>query len=117
MTLYINCCVREKSRTDRLARAVLKMLGGDITELNLYRENLKPLDRDTLNKRTALIEQGDYSDPIFDYAKQFASADSIVIAAPYWDLSFPATLLGFILSRDAENLYREHLRHGHCLRI
>ena len=100
MTLYINCCVREKSRTDRLARAVLKMLGGDITELNLYRENLKPLDRDTLNKRTALIEQGDYSDPIFDYAKQFASADSIVIAAPYWDLSFPATLKTYI-----ENIY------------
>ena len=100
MTLYINCCVREKSRTDRLARAVLKMLGGDITELNLYRENLKPLDRDTLNKRTALIEQGDYSDPIFDYAKQFASADSIVIAAPYWDLSFPATLKIYI-----ENIY------------
>ena len=94
MTLYINCCVREKSRTDRLARAVLKMLGGDITELNLYRENLKPLDRDTLNKRTALIEQGDYSDPIFDYAKQFASADSIVIAAPY------ATLKIYI-----ENIY------------
>ena len=85
MTLYINCCVREKSRTDRLARAVLKMLGGDITELNLYRE---------------LIEQGDYSDPIFDYAKQFASADSIVIAAPYWDLSFPATLKIYI-----ENIY------------
>ena len=100
MTLYINCCVREKSRTDRLARAVLKMLGGDITELNLYRENLKPLDRDTLNKRTALIEQGDYSDPIFDYAKQFASADTIVIAAPYWDLSFPATLKIYI-----ENIY------------
>ena len=100
MTLYINCCVREKSRTDRLARAVLKMLGGDITELNLYRENLKPLDRDTLNKRTALIEQGDYSDPMFDYAKQFATADTIVIAAPYWDLSFPATLKIYI-----ENIY------------
>ncbi len=100
MTLYINCCVREESRTDRLARAVLKMLGGDITELNLYRENLKPLDRDTLNKRTALIERGDYSDPMFDYAKQFASADTIVIAAPYWDLSFPATLKIYI-----ENIY------------
>ena len=85
MTLYINCCVREESRTDRLARAVLQKLGGDFTELNLYEVNLKPLDKKTLNKRTALIEQGDYSDPIFDYAKQFASADSIVIAAPYYD--------------------------------
>ena len=100
MTLYINCCVREESRTNRLARAVLQKLGGDITELKLYEENPKPLNRETLNKRTELIEQGDYSDPIFDYAKQFASADSIVIAAPYWDLSFPATLKTYI-----ENIY------------
>ena len=82
MTLYINCCVREKSRTDRLARAVLQKLGSDFTELKLYEENLKPLDRKMLNKRTALIEHGDYSDPIFDYAKQFASADTIIISAP-----------------------------------
>ena len=100
MTLYINCCVREESRTDRLARAVLQKLGGDFTELKLYEENLMPLDRDTLNRRTALIEQGDYSDPMFDYAKQFASADTIIIAAPYWDLSFPATLKTYI-----ENIY------------
>ena len=82
MTLYINCCVREESRTDRLARAVLQKLGGDFAELKLYEENLMPLDRDTLNRRTALIEQGDYSYPMFDYAKQFASADTIIIAAP-----------------------------------
>ena len=100
MTLYINCCVREESRTERLAKAVLRKLAGEFTELNLYEENLKPLDRDTLNKRTALIEQGDYSDPMFDHAKQFASADTIVIAAPYWDLSFPSTLKIYI-----ENIY------------
>ena len=100
MTLYINCCVREKSRTDRLARAVLQKLCGNFTEIKLYEENLKPLDRGTLNKRTALIEQGDYSDPMFDYAKQFATADNIVIAAPYWDLSFPATLKIYL-----ENIY------------
>ena len=100
MTLYISCCVREESRTKRLAKAVLQKLGGDFTELNLYEENLHPLDRETLNKRTALIEQGDYSDPMFDHAKQFASADTIVIAAPYWDLSFPAMLKIYI-----ENIY------------
>ena len=100
MTLYINCCAREESRTNRLARAVLQKLGGDFTELKLYEANLKPLDRDTMNKRTALIERGDYSDPMFDYAKQFTSADTIVIAAPYWDLSFPATLKIYI-----ENIY------------
>ena len=55
---------------------------------------------ETLKKRTALIESGDYSDRMFDYAKQFASADTIVIAAPYWDLSFPALLKTYF-----ENIY------------
>lgn len=100
MTLYINCCVRETSRTDRLTRAVLQKLGGNFTEINLYEENPKPLDRETLAKRTALIEQGDYSDSLFDCAKQFASAETIVVAAPYWDLSFPAPLKAYF-----ENIY------------
>lgn len=100
MTLYINCCVREESRTDRLAQAVLQKLGGDFTELNLYEKNLKPLDRETLNKRASLIEKGNYSDPMFDFAKQFAAADIIVISAPFWDLSFPAPLKTYI-----ENIY------------
>ena len=29
---------------------------------------------------------------MFDLAGQFAGADTIVIAAPFWDLSFPAAL-------------------------
>lgn len=100
MTLYINCCVRDESRTDRLAKAVLKKIGGDYTELKLYEENLKPLSKETLNRRTELIEKGDYSDGMFSCAKQFANADIIVISAPYWDLSFPATLKNYI-----ENIY------------
>ncbi|MBQ9680174.1 MAG: NAD(P)H-dependent oxidoreductase [Ruminococcus sp.] len=100
MNLYINCCVREESRTDRLARHVLSQLDGGVTELKLYEENLCPLDRETLERRSALIEQGDYGDRMFDYAKQFACADTIVIAAPYWDLSFPAPLKTYI-----ENIY------------
>ena len=92
MTLYINCCVRKESRTNRLAKAVLQKLGEDFTELKLYEENLRPLDLEKLNRRTELIERGDFSDKMFDCAKQFANADTIVIAAPYWDLSFPAAL-------------------------
>lgn len=100
MVLYINCCVRDESRTHRLANALLSSLGGDYTELELYKENPRPLDKESLNKRTALIEKGDYSDKMFDFAKQFAAADTIVISAPYWDLSFPAVLKNYI-----ENIY------------
>ena len=33
---------------------------------------------------------------MFEQARLFASADKIVIAAPYWDLSFPAVLKQYI---------------------
>lgn len=45
MILYINCCVREESRTNKLAQAVLQQIDGEIVELNLYKENLRSLDR------------------------------------------------------------------------
>lgn len=37
---------------------------------------------------------------MFRYARQFAAADKIVIAAPLWDLSFPAQLKVYL-----ENIY------------
>lgn len=99
MILFINACAREDSRTGRLARCLLGELG-PYKELNLYREHLKPLDRERLAKRDALIAAGEYDDPIFDYAKEFASADTVVIAAPLWDYSFPSVLKVYI-----ENIY------------
>ena len=103
MILYVNCCVREDSRTDRIARTLLEKLGGEYEEVYLPGADLKPLSRELLDKRNALIEKADYSDPMFRYAKQFAAADRIVISAPYWDLSFPAVLKLYI-----ENIYVEN---------
>ena len=90
--LFINACVRENSRTLTLAKQVLKDLSGDIVEVNLEQEELVPLNRDTLEKREALIREGRFDDPMLGYARQFAEAEEIVIAAPFWDLSFPAWL-------------------------
>lgn len=100
MILFINCCARDNSRTLLLAKTLQKRLGGECEELNIYRENLLPLNKKSLQERTELLESGDYSSPIFAYAKQFAAADVIVIAAPYWDLSFPAQLKVYL-----ENIY------------
>lgn len=99
MILFVNGCVREESRTEYMARKLLNKLG-EYEEIRISEEGLKPLDKDTLEYRTQLIAEGNYKDPIFRYAKQFASADTIVIAVPYWDLSFPAILKTYI-----ENIY------------
>ena len=99
MTLFINCCAREDSRTERLARALLKT-SGDCEELRLYDEPLHPLGRADIARRDALLAEKRYDDEMFRYARQFAAADKIVIAAPLWDLSFPAQLKVYL-----ENIY------------
>lgn len=102
MILYINSTVRAESRTDRIARALLRKIAGDdqIKEIGLVDEDLKPLDKERLELRSRLIEKRDFSHSIFNYAKDFANADIIVISAPYWDFSFPSLLKIYI-----ENIY------------
>ncbi len=96
MILYINGCVRKESRTHRIATAVLQKLGGVYTEVNPFKEHIVPVDEETLNRRIALLEQGEFSHPDFRYARQFAEADTIVMSAPYWDFSFPAAIKAYI---------------------
>lgn len=96
MILFINACVRRDSRTKRLADKLLSKLEGPIDEVRLADFTFPKVDEDFLNKRDALIAAGDFADPLFTHARQFASADTIVIAAPYWDLSFPASLKSYL---------------------
>lgn len=96
--LFINACVRsQKSRTLQLAR---RFLGAwqhahpeaVITERDLCRDRLSPQYPEVLEERDALWSAGKLDDPLFQPARQFAAAGRIVIAAPFWDLSFPAIL-------------------------
>lgn len=90
--LFINACVRPESRTLELAKCVLSRLEGQVEELVLDAENIPPLSNELLEKRNALLDSGDFGDGMLRYARQFAEADTVVIAAPYWDLIFPATV-------------------------
>lgn len=90
--LFINVCVRKNSRTRVLAKKVMKDMEGEIVELNLNLENIEPLNTEILEKRDSLLKDGKLDDPMFCYARQFANADEIVIAAPFWNLAFPAKL-------------------------
>lgn len=91
-TLFINACPREGSRTLELARHLLDKQDGSAEELLLFEENLLPLNGKTLALRDKMIARGSFDHPIFKYARQFANADTLVIAAPFWDLSFPSAL-------------------------
>ena len=91
-TLYIDACVRAQSRTRRLAERLLERLGGEISRLRLEELDFPKTDEAFLRRRDARIAAGQLDAPEFALARQFAQAERIVIAAPYWDLSFPAAL-------------------------
>ena len=90
--LFVNACVRPNSRTLELARHVLEQLSGEVDEVKLYEQKLAPLDLAGMEIRDKAARTKDFSDDFFALASQFARAEMIVIAAPYWDLMFPAVV-------------------------
>ena len=92
MILFINACVRRGSRTKKLADRFLAKNGKPFDEIRLNEIDFPVVDEAFLMRRDRLIMNGDFGDHVFDLARQFAKADEIVIAAPFWDLSFPAAL-------------------------
>jgi len=95
--LYIDACIcRSTSRTERLAQAFLKKAGSaehfDIETVILEEEDLHPLQEADLAMRSQRIGAKDFSGEMFRLARSFAEADELVIAAPYWDMSFPASV-------------------------
>lgn len=97
--LFVNSCARANSRTLFISKYLLNRFNNteyEIETLNLESEGLLPLGKRTLQVREKCVNECDFSSLMFEYAKQFADADYIIIAAPYWDLSFPASLKNYI---------------------
>lgn len=94
--LFINGCVRSESRTLILANHLLSKLNGQVEEVNLGREAIPALTGDTLKLRQDLLAAEEFDHPMFRYARQFREADIIVMAAPYYDLSFSSNLKNYL---------------------
>lgn len=96
MLLFINACPRADSRTKRLADCLLAALGESVTELRLADVSFPAVDEAFLRERDRLLSAQEFDHPMFALARQFAAANELVIAAPYWDLSFPAALKAYL---------------------
>ena len=94
--LFINACVRKESRTRILAEKLLKKLDKAYEEIRLEDMSFPIVNEEYLRRREQLASQGNFQDPMFDLARQFSEAEMIVIAAPFWDLSFPAMLKQYL---------------------
>lgn len=101
--LYVQACPRGDgiSRTLRLADVFIDAVyarcpDAVVTVHTLQDMGLQALDGVTLAQREVLIDAREWNHPVFSTARTFAQADAIVVAAPYWDLMFPAMLKVYI---------------------
>lgn len=107
--LFADCCIRRgASRTKKLADAFLEEIQArgeyEITAISLDEENLSYLSGEFFAQRERLLGEKALDHPRFRYAHQFAGADRIVVAAPLWDLSFPALLKVYIENLTVEGI-------------
>lgn len=93
--LFVNACVRAQSRTRAEAKKILEELGGNYTEVKPQDEAFAIRNEDFINERSLDTDENRLDKEKYHLAYQFAEADVIVIAAPYWDLSFPAVLKAY----------------------
>ena len=118
--LFVDATVRPESRTRELAKYLIQKLRGDVETVRLIEEDIPATCNEILKFRNKCIDSGDYDSKYFRFARQFKEADYIVVAAPYWDLSFPAVLKSYIEAITITGLtfryndkgYPEGLCHG-----
>ena len=113
--LCIDACPRDQavSRTYLLLTAFAQAYralhpNNEIQTLRLADEGLSPFYHEDILHREQLIDEGRFDDDLFRWARDFQSADHIAVAAPYWDLSFPAVLKLYI-----ENIFVRNLTFGY----
>ena len=92
--LFIDACIRgDASRTRKLATRLVNSLSQryEVERIDLTSSALLPIDAQQYD-----IRSREGASPLaVDYARKFAAADRIVIAAPFWDMSFPSVLKVF----------------------
>lgn len=91
--IFIDACMRAGSRTKRIASPIIEELGKrySVETVDLTKNIYPVADNCTLEYRN----QGVIPEEHVDLAKRIAAADRIVIAAPFWDMSFPSALKVF----------------------
>lgn len=103
--MIIDSCMRPESRTRRILDAAKEALSSryDIESIDVNEAALPPLTPKSLAERSS----GIVPKATVALARKIAAADRIIIAAPFWDMSFPAALKAFF-----ENMSQRSDLHG-----
>ena len=100
--IIIDSCMREESRTKIILGAAKEVLAlrYDIETIDVNALALPPVTPLVLKDRTA----GNVPDETVAVARKIASADRIVVATPFWDMSFPSVLKAFFENMSLYNV-------------
>ena len=124
--LIVDCCISQRgkgSRTRQLLEAFQEAFCRTHPEAEVETVSpqtllaLGPFDPAALDERDALASVQAWDAPVFALARQFRTADPVAVAAPFWDLSFPAALRSYIEYISANGLtyhYEADGCHGDC---
>lgn len=99
--LYITADANPNSRTCQISNTFVQSYQSShpqdaVATLDLYKEDIGFIAKADLQALHQPQQNGAPIHPALQYAQQFASADKIVVAAPFWNLSFPAILKAYI---------------------
>lgn len=99
---YVDACMREGSNTKKIADAVIEELSKryDIECVRLSEMSFPVVDDAILKERS----NGYVPEEYVAMAKKIAAADRLVIAAPFWDMSFPSALKVFLENMSIFNI-------------
>ena len=99
---YVDACLRTGSNTRKIADAIIAKLAEryEVETIRLSENAFPVVNNDILNDRANGIVPDEY----VEMAKKLADADRLVIAAPFWDMSFPSALKVFLENMSLFNV-------------
>lgn len=116
--LFINSCFNyEKSRTLYLANKIFEKFdidsNFDFEEIKLKDLHFLPLSEEKLKIRFDQTNKHLFDMDMLTYSKKILSADIVVIAAPFYDYSYPSILKLFIENVSMPNLMYTYSKDGY----
>ncbi len=99
---YVDACLREGSNTKKIADAIIAKLSEkyEVETIRLSENSFPVVNNDILNDRANGIVPEEY----VKMARNLADADRLVIAAPFWDMSYPSALKVFLENMSLFNV-------------
>ena len=99
---YIDSCLRSGSNTKVIADALIERLSEryEVETIKLSDYDFPVVKDDILNERSSGYVPEEY----VQIARKIADTDRLVIAAPFWDMSFPSALKVFFENMSLFNV-------------